>query len=85
MVPGRIALPHQRVAGLLTWVAKFLPLTHALGLVRYGLLGDASGLHDIWGMSSATGMAGLSLAVLAAFAAGLTAIAMRAFGRSVVS
>ena len=77
--------PISALPVFLTWVAKFLPLTHALALVRYGLLGDASGLHHIWGMSSTTGMAGLSLAVLAAFAAGLTAISMRAFGRSVVS
>src|SRR6266581_9120837 len=45
----------------LTWVAKFLPLTHALALMRYGLLDDASGLHAIWGMSDATSMAALSL------------------------
>src|SRR5436305_198247 len=29
----------------LTWVARFLPLTHALALMRYGLLGDSTGLH----------------------------------------
>jgi ABC-2 type transport system permease protein len=33
------AMPHG-----LAWVAKFLPLTHALALMRYGLLGDVSGL-----------------------------------------
>ena len=31
-----------------------LPLTHALALMRYGLLDNASGLHDIWGMSNTT-------------------------------
>src|SRR5438874_928753 len=28
----------------LTWIARFLPLTHALALLRYGLIGDSSGL-----------------------------------------
>jgi hypothetical protein len=27
----------------LTWFARFLPLTHALAIVRYGLLDDPSG------------------------------------------
>ena len=40
----------SRRAGFLTWVAKFLR-THALALMRYGLLGDGSGLQGIWGMS----------------------------------
>src|SRR5437764_3516337 len=34
----------------LTWIARFLPLTHALALMRYGLRGDSSGLHAIWRM-----------------------------------
>ena len=66
----------------LTWVAKLLPLTHGLALMRYGLLGDASGLHAIWGMSSASGMAALSLAVVGLFAAALTAVSIRVFTRS---
>jgi ABC-2 type transport system permease protein len=70
---------------VLAWIARFLPLTHALALVRYGLLGDSSGLHDIWQMHSATAMAALSLGAVAVFAAALTAISMRAFNRSVVS
>jgi ABC-2 type transport system permease protein len=68
----------------LTWIAKFLPLTHGLALMRYGLLGDASGLHNIWGMGSAAGMAALSLAVLGVFAAALTAGSIRVFTRSAV-
>src|SRR5882762_6522143 len=40
----------------LTWFARFLPLTHALALMRYGLLGDSSGLHTIWKMSNPTSM-----------------------------
>ncbi len=66
----------------LTWVARFLPLTHALALMRYGLLHDPSGLHAIWRMSSATGSALLSLAVLAAFALLLVRVAVRVFSRS---
>jgi ABC-type multidrug transport system permease subunit len=66
----------------LTWVARFLPLTHALALMRYGLLNDPSGLHAIWRMSSATDSALLSLAVLAAFALLLVRVAVRVFSRS---
>src|SRR5712691_9179239 len=66
----------------LTWVAKFLPLTHGLALMRYGLLGDSTSLHTIWGMSNPTEMAGLSLAVTAAFAVVLTAVSIRVFTRS---
>jgi ABC-type polysaccharide/polyol phosphate export permease len=67
----------------LTWFAKVLPLTHALALMRYGLLDDGgAGLHDIWGMSDPTLMALLSLAVVAGFAAAFTGIAIRVFTRS---
>jgi len=66
----------------LTWVAKVLPLTHGLALMRYGLLDDGSGLHAIWGMSDLTSMAALSLLVVAAFAFALTAISIRVFTRS---
>ena len=52
----------------LEWIARFLPLTHALALVRYGLLGDPSGLEHIWRMSSAGEMAALSLAAVGLFA-----------------
>jgi ABC-2 type transport system permease protein len=66
----------------LTWIARFLPLTHALALMRYGLLNDPSGLHAIWRMNSAAGSALLSLAVLAAFALLLVRVAVRVFNRS---
>lgn len=69
----------------LTWFARFLPLTHALALVRYGLLSDPSGLHAIWRMHDATAMAGLSLVVVGAFAGLLMAAAVRVFGRTAVS
>jgi ABC-2 type transport system permease protein len=66
----------------LTWVAKFLPLTHGLALMRYGLLGDSTGLHNIWGGMGPTASAALSLAVLAAFALTLTAGSIRVFTRA---
>ena len=66
----------------LTWVARFLPLTHALALMRYGLLGDASGLHAIWKLHDAAAMAGLSLAVVSVFAAALTLVSIRVFTRT---
>jgi ABC-type polysaccharide/polyol phosphate export permease len=68
----------------LTWFAKLLPLTHGLALMRYGLLGDQTGLHNIWGMHNAAGMAALSLAVVAAFAVVLTVVSIRVFTRSAV-
>jgi ABC-2 type transport system permease protein len=66
----------------LTWIARFLPLTHALALMRYGLLGNPSGLHSIWRGSDPTQMAALSLLVVAAFAALLSIVAVRTFTRA---
>jgi ABC-2 type transport system permease protein len=66
----------------LTWVARFLPLTHGLALMRYGLLGDDSSLRHIWGMSSATGMAALSMGVVALFALVLSVVSIRVFTRA---
>ena len=77
--------PITALPSFLTAFARVLPLTHALALMRYGLLGSSHGLYDIWGMSSPTLMAGLSLAVVAAFAAMFSAIALRTFRRSVQS
>jgi hypothetical protein len=68
----------------LTWVVKFLPLTHALALMRYGLRGDSSGLHAIWGSSEPAGMAALSLAVVGGFAVALSLASIRVFARSAV-
>jgi ABC-2 type transport system permease protein len=60
-----------------------LPWTHAVALLRFGLMGqNASGLHQIWHLHSQWLMAVLSLAVLAAYAALTVALAMRAFRRS---
>jgi ABC-type multidrug transport system permease subunit len=69
----------------LTAVAKVLPLTHALALMRYGLLDrHASGLHDIWGQGNATGLAAASLAVVAVWAIALVVGAVRVFDRAAV-
>jgi ABC-2 type transport system permease protein len=70
---------------VLRWVTKFLPLTHTLAVLRYGLRGDPSGLAAIWHMNSPGTMAGLSVAVVAAFALLLTAASIRVFSRSAVS
>ena len=70
----------------LAWFSRFLPLTHALALMRYGLLDrHGTGLRDIWGMHDPTLMAGLSLVVVAAFAAAMTAISIRVFRRAAVT
>jgi ABC-2 type transport system permease protein len=66
-------------------IAKVLPLTHALALIRFGLIDrHGAGLHDIWGMTNTTAMAALSLVVVAAYAAVLTAVAIRVFTRAAV-
>jgi len=68
----------------LTGFARALPLTHSLAVMRYGLLDqNPSGLHDIWGMSNATLMAGLSLTVVAAYASLFSALALHTFRKSV--
>ncbi|HKE73465.1 MAG TPA: ABC transporter permease [Acidimicrobiales bacterium] len=76
--------PITALPAWLTGVARVLPLTHALALMRYGLLGTTTGLEDIWGHHDPTAMAALSLAVVAAFAAALAAVAVRTFRRAAV-
>lgn len=77
--------PIGAMPGALTTIAKFLPLTHALALMRYAFVDPSGhGLHDIWGMSNVTVEAWLSLAVVALFAVALTAISIRVFSRSAV-
>jgi ABC-2 type transport system permease protein len=73
--------PINALPTFLTWFARFLPLTHGLALVRYGLLNDPSSLHNIWEMHNATAMAALSLAVVALFALMLTTAGIRVFSR----
>src|SRR5256885_2824499 len=75
--------PIAALPGALTAFAKVLPLTHALAVMRYGLLGDhGDGLHSIWGTGSATAQAALSVGVVALFAVALTAISIRGFSRA---
>src|SRR3954453_10783612 len=77
--------PIGAMPGAMTAIAKFLPLTHALALMRYGFVDPkGAGLHDIWGDGSTTLHAWLSLGVVALFAAALVAVAIRAFTRSAV-
>jgi ABC-2 type transport system permease protein len=70
----------------LTLVAKVLPITHVLALMRYGLVDrDGQGLHDIWGMENTTAMAALSMGVVGLFAAVFTAASVRVFKRAAVN
>jgi ABC-2 type transport system permease protein len=78
--------PIGAMPAFLTTIAKLLPLTHALALMRYAFVDPRGGsLHDIWGMSNVTLEAWLSLAVVGVFAVALAAIAIRLFKRSAVS
>jgi ABC-2 type transport system permease protein len=82
---GGALFPIAALPAGLTVFAKVLPLTHALALMRYGLVDPkGTGLHDIWGMSNTTAEAWLSLGVVVAFAAALTFVAIRVFSRSAV-
>src|SRR5499427_3217296 len=78
--------PISALLAWLAWVARVMPTTHALALLRYGVLDrTGAGLHDIWGMASTTTDAAMSLLVLAAWAILITAAAIRIFQRSAVS
>ena len=78
--------PIGAMPALLTDIAKVFPLTHALALMRYGLIDPSGkGLHDIWGIHSVSAEAWLSLSVVAVWAVVLTAISMRSFSRAAVS
>ncbi len=63
-------------------ISLALPWTHALALLRFGLMeGTDPGLQAIWHMDSDVFMAGLSLAVLAAYAVIMLSLAVRVFHR----
>src|SRR3954451_13820265 len=77
--------PIAAMPSALTTMAKVLPLTHALALMRYGFVDPkGTGLHAIWGDGSTTLHAWLSLGVVALFAAALVAVSIRAFTRAAV-
>jgi len=66
-------------------IAKVLPATQAVALMRYGLVDPrATDLHAIWGLSNTQLMAGLSLFVLIAYASIFTLVAIRVFTRKAV-
>ena len=78
--------PITALPGWLASAARVLPTTHALALLRYGVLDHGgAGLHDIWGISNTTTDAALSLLVLAGWAALTTAASIRVFKRSAVN
>jgi len=78
--------PITALPGWLAAVARALPTTHTLALLRYGVLSrGGAGLHDIWGLHSTTADAALSLLVLAGWAVLITAAAIRVFNRSAVN
>lgn len=76
--------PIKALPTVLADIAKVLPLTHGLALMRYGLLGDRTGLINIWGTHDVTAMAAMSLGVVALFAVALTALSIRLFTRAAV-
>jgi ABC-type multidrug transport system permease subunit len=89
IVPWFIAGSLFRITALpvgLAGVARALPTTHVLALLRYGILDrNGDGLHDIWGFTSTTADALLSLVVLGAWATLMTALSMRIFHRAAVN
>jgi ABC-type polysaccharide/polyol phosphate export permease len=88
LVPWFFAGSFFRITSMpigLTWFARALPLTHALALMRYGLVDRrGTGLHDIWGMHNTTVMAGLSMVVVAAFAVIMLVVSVRVFTRAAI-
>jgi ABC-2 type transport system permease protein len=66
-------------------IALLLPWTHALAVMRFGIQPGDPGLADIWGMSSNTVMATLSLAVLALYSLLTLAVANRLFFRKTIA
>lgn len=77
--------PISAMPAVLTAIAKVLPVTHALALMRYGLVDHTGhGLHDIWGMTNTTAMATLSLAVVALSAVAVLGLSTRVFTRAAI-
>ncbi len=78
--------PITALPGWLASIARILPTTHTLALLRYGVLGHGgAGLHDIWGMTNTNADAALSLLVLGGWAALAAAVSIRVFKRSAVN
>ena len=67
-------------------MALLFPWTHALALMRYGMMEDTDpGLANIWHMDSEPLMAALSLGVLVVMAIGALALSIRVFNRKTMS
>ena len=72
-------------------VAKLLPQTHALAILRHGLIEDGpTGLRDIWGsgfagVTSEAGLAALSLATVALATVAALTLMLAVFRRKTVS
>ncbi len=67
-------------------VALALPWTHAIAVMRYGLMeGSDPGLANIWHLDSELLMASLSLIVMAAFAIVTLTLAVRIFYRKTMA
>jgi ABC-2 type transport system permease protein len=88
VTPWILSGPLFPISALPAWAERlsaFLPWTHALAVLRYGLMrGSDPGLHNIWHLHSNVGMAWLSTAYLAAFATGTLTVAVRVFKRTTV-
>jgi ABC-type multidrug transport system permease subunit len=77
--------PITALPGGLAVLAKVFPLTHALAVMRYGLVDrQGAGLHAIWNMGNTTLEAFLSLAVVVIFTAVVTTLSIRVFVRRAV-
>jgi ABC-type multidrug transport system permease subunit len=89
IVPWFIAgslFPITALPAGLAGIARALPTTHVLALLRYGILDhNGDGLHDIWGFTSTTADAVLSLVVLGAWATLMTAVSIRVFHRAALN
>jgi ABC-2 type transport system permease protein len=78
--------PISALPGALTVVAKLFPLTHALAVIRYGLVDpQGTGLDAIWNLPGNTTLeAFLSLGVVLVFTTLVTRLAIRSFVRRAV-
>ena len=81
----RAAVPHLGARLRPTVIAKALPITHVLALLRYGLVDPRLRAPRHLGHVDTTTMAWASLAVVAAFALVMTVVSFRVFRRAAVS
>jgi len=77
--------PLHTLPGWIQSLSKVLPWTHAVALIRYGSMGGDPGLRAIWNRTSQPEMAVLSVLVLAVYAFGALALAVRNFTRTTTS